>query len=219
MKSLEFTTTHVAQRHDVYKRTIYSFVENLKGVDFSQSTIYVNIDLSPDLPHLTDESPKTIEYLKKIFYKVIPNVTEKPNFAKAIKWCWSQPKNDLFFHLEDDWVLNKNIHINSLLKYFANNKIFAVNLRAYKFKGPKPCLLPSLYRKRFCDSFIEGMKFDRNPERQLREFVAKTSFENVHYPEEIHDIILEDIGRHWLICNGLKRNHISSCFINYVRGQ
>lgn len=193
-------------------------MESLIDVDFSKSKLYLNIDSAPDLPHLEDQTQKTLEYLDKIFGEVIPNITKKGNFTKAIEWCWQQPKDDFFFHLEDDWVINKKVKIGNMLEYFSNDKIFAVNLRAYPFSGPRPCLLPSIYRKRFCLEFIEELSYTRNPERQLREFVAKTNQANVHYPEDINEIILKDIGRHWLLTKGLKRNQISNNFVNYVKG-
>ena len=219
MRTLQFTTTHVAQRHSVYKRTLDSFTKHFKGIDFSKSTIYINIDFAPDLPQLIDESQKTIEYLEEIFYKVVPNITKEANFTKAIEWCWTQPDEELFFHLEDDWILEQNVHIDDLLKYFDNDKIFAANLRAYSFRGPRACLLPSVYRNSFCKDFIKTLKYHRNPERQLREYVANTELKNVHHPEDIHEIILKDIGRHWLLTNGLKRNNISNSFIKYSKGQ
>ena len=72
------------------------------------------------------------------------------------------PEDDLFFHLEDDWILEEEVEIESLLKYFDDDKIFAVNLRAYGFSGPRPCLLPSMYRKSFCEKFITGLKATAN---------------------------------------------------------
>ncbi len=217
MRTLEFTTTHVSQRGDIIRQTIDSFIDKVVDIDFSESTIYINLDSAPKEVPIEDSSQKTIEYLKSIFKDVIFNIPEEPNFTKAVHWCWSQPKNDFFFHLEDDWVLEKKIELLPLLDYFNDPKVFAVNLRAYPFKGPKPCLLPAIYRKTFCEEFIKTLDFERNPENQLRAYVAKTDLHNLHRPEEIKEIILTDIGRSWLLSNGLSRNHISSRFVNYTR--
>ena len=213
MKTLEFTCTHVIQRHNLLRQTIDSMVSNINGVDFSNSTIYINMDQAPT--RILSDEDSTLDYLNKIFGRVVAHQPSSPNFTKAIHWCWSQPKEELFFHLEDDWVLREKVGIDDMLKYFEDSKVFALNLRAYSFKNPRPCLLQSLWRKSFCEEFLNTLDFQRNPENQLRSFVKGTEYYNIHYPKGIDDIIVEDIGREWLRNKGLQRNHISSRFINY----
>lgn len=215
MKSIEFTCTHVVQRGFLMARTAHSLFNKLKGVDFSKSTIYVNADSIVHRPDLRDYSNDVIKLLNKNFGQVIWNPTNSPNFSKAIHWCWSQPKEDFFFHIEDDWILKKEININELIQKFDDSDVYAVNLRAYSFNQPKPCLLQSVWRKSFCEKFINSLDFDRNPENQLRSFVKETKYYNIHYPEGIDDIVVEDIGREWLRKNSIERNHISSKFISY----
>ena len=220
MKEIEFTTTHVGQRHEIIKKTYLSFFDNLVDVDFAKSTIYINVDSTPNLAGLVDESDKTIEFLEKYFGKVVSNITGEGNFTKALQWCWGQPKGDFFYHIEDDWILNRNISLDELFPFFNDENVFAVNLRAYHFAGPRPCLLPALYRSSFCKKFIEKLNEYRNPENQLRSYVSThKKFYNIHYPEDIQDIILKDIGREWLRHKGLKRNQISSKFIKYQKAQ
>lgn len=218
MRTLQFTTTHVAQRPDILRRTIESFQSNLIDIDFSNSKIFINIDFAPDYPNLEDGSDKTIDFLNSVFGEVVFNKTEEPNFTRAIQWCWNSVEDEIFFHLEDDWVLEEKVSIEEIMPYFNNKNVFAVNLRAYKFAGPRACLLPALYRKSFCRKFVEKLDYYRNPENQLRSYVkVNKDFFNIHYPEDIHDIILKDIGREWLRHKGLKRNQISTKFIRYSR--
>lgn len=215
MQPLEFTCTHISQRTDILQKTIDSIVRNLNGVDFAKSVIYINIDSCPN----EQASKECVSYLGKIFGRVIYNITEEPNFTKAIHWCWNCPKrSELFFHLEDDWILEKKIELKNLLNYFSDPNVYAVNLRAYHFTHPRPCLAQSIWRKSFCKDFLETLDFQRNPESQLRSFVKnKCNNYNIHFPEDINDVIIKDIGRKWLSQKGLKRNHISSMFIKYDR--
>lgn len=218
MIPLEFTCTHIYQRFDLLNQTIDMMTKFLIDVDFSKSTLYINIDTSPHLPLFEKESEEIINKINSIFGKVIINRTGIPNFSNAIKWCWSQPAEKLFFHFEDDWLLKKEIKVSEMIKLFDNEKVFAVNLRAYPFLGPKACLLQSIYRKSFCEEFINTLSEQKNPENQLRSFVQGKDVFNMHYPEEVTEIVLEDIGRNWLKVNKLRRNHTSSRFINYSKG-
>ena len=40
---------------------------------------------------------------------------KESNFAEAILWCFNQVKGEFFFHLEDDWILRKEININDMI--------------------------------------------------------------------------------------------------------
>jgi len=216
MTNIDFTCTCVAQKYELLYQTIESLRSNLIGIDFSKSTIYVNIDQSPEKDS-NNNVRKTVGYLNEVFGRVVANIPAEPNFAKAVQWCWSQPQSEFFFHTEDDWILDKKVNLDTMMEYFNNPSMASVNLRAYTFKNPRLCLLQSLWRKKFCDQFLKHYNFDYNPENQLRAFGKITRFDNIHYPEDVEEIIVKDIGRPWLISQGIKRNHMSSSFIKYTR--
>lgn len=212
--------THVAPRHDILRMTVDSLIDNMVNIDFSNSTIYINIDKIEFIDKIEDQRDKTKEYLSKIFKEVITNEPEYPNFSNALKWCWTQPKEELFFHIEDDWLLEKEVDIENIIPLFEDPNLFAVNLRAYHFSGPRPCLLQAIYRKSFCNKFASKLIETINPENSLRSYAkSNKNLYNIHYPEGINDIVLKDIGRDWLKFKGLKRNQISSKFVKYERNR
>ena len=219
MRNIEFTMTHVAPRHSILRQTVESLKENLVNIDFSKSTIYINIDpvIIPPITHLVDQREETKNYLEENFGKVISNEPDEANFSNALKWCWTQPNEELFFHIEDDWLLEDKVDVEDIFPFFQDEKVFAVNLRAYRFSGPRPCLLQAIYRKSFCNEFALTLTDERNPENQLRTYVKKGELYNLHFPESINDIVLKDIGRNWLKQNGLRRNQISTKFTTYKK--
>ena len=95
MISLEFCTT-ATFRPEIIDRTYKSFTDNLLGIDFKISTLYLNVDPIP-----VGNTKEVIDVAKKYFGNVVYNIPEEPNFTKAIKWCWSQVKNEYFFNLEE----------------------------------------------------------------------------------------------------------------------
>ena len=97
---MEFTTT-ACNRPELLERTYSSFTKNIKGLDFKKCILYINVDPSPHGQNIE----KNEEVAKKYFGKVIVNYPDKPNFARAVIWCFTQVRGEYFFHLEDDWVL------------------------------------------------------------------------------------------------------------------
>ena len=49
---LEFTTT-ACNRPEILEKTYKSFTTNLKDINFNKSTLYINIDPSPDNNNIT----------------------------------------------------------------------------------------------------------------------------------------------------------------------
>lgn len=185
--SLCFTTTAMA-RPEIVERTYGSFKDNLKGIDWKNTTLFINIEPLPK----PDAVNAVIEVAKETFGKVVARTPEQANFTRAVSWCWSQVDTDYVLHLEDDWVLIKEMNIEKLIKPFNNPKTKQVVLRAYPYAYEKMCLSPSVIRA----SWVKRFEFDfkLNPEVQLRKPWVKPGY--IHVPHK--EIVVKDIGRNWI---------------------
>lgn len=129
-KTLSFTCTAMP-RSDLFEKTINSFFNKFMDINFKDITLFINIDPFPDNPN-NNERNKIIDISTKYFGKVISNLPDSPNFAKAVKWVWAKTETKYIFHLEDDWELLAPFSINNLIHYFYNPKIKEVSFRAWK---------------------------------------------------------------------------------------
>ena len=213
IENFEFTTT-ATNRPKILEETYKSFTNNIKDVDFGKSVLYINIDPVPE-----GERKEAIEVAKKYFGRVVEKLPDVPNFTNAVKWCWSQPQGEFFFHLEDDWTLRSKIMIKELkdklscmienskryrIKSRMLDKYVAVNLRAYDFiNDGRVCLSPGLFLTSWAKKAAEILDPQHNPERQMRrgfgigkEFLIESRA--LHHPHNKNNIIINDIGRDWL---------------------
>lgn len=205
---LEFTTT-ACNRPELLEKTYKSFTSNLLGINYKKSTLYINIDPVP-----TKENIENIENIcKKYFGNVVINYSNTPNFANAVIWCFSQIKGDIFFHLEDDWVLNKKVNMKNILDFITNKKIYNWHQCIFEKKiinqPNEPSLLPSLHNTKITKYFLKHMTNKENPEAQLKIF-----YRNIRKKQKIifNYIIwdrglVSDIGRNWLLKNNIQRNY------------
>jgi hypothetical protein len=221
--SLDFCTTACC-RPNILAKTYSSFTTRLLGINFKESTLYINIDPIPKI-----NPDRTIDIAKKYFGNVVVNIPEKPNFSKALQWCFSQPKNNkYFFYLQDDWILLQHFHIAHLIDTLGKCitverprhsgierrcRIAVVNLRAYKSIGDyRICLSPGLFNTKWASRFAARMDVDYNPEKQTRHKSADNPgggimtcyYIALHTPS--HKAIVEDIGREWMEKHNIIRN-------------
>jgi len=170
-----------------YEKCFLDFIKWKKCDDLK---IIVNIDPVGDLDNYT---PRDVYYICQRFSKnIIYNIPDTPNFAKAVKWCWSQCDCDYIFHLEDDWYLNRKLRLQKMMRYI-DKDVSAVRLYKRKYPSEKPyemfdCeydfdgrslfiakdsstqfgLNPVLISKKFIKQALPLMVDDINPEKQFR---------------------------------------------------
>ena len=205
---LEFTTT-ACNRPEIIESTYKSYTTRLKNIDFKNSTLYINIDPSPNSHNIIE----VIDIANKYFGNVIEYVPEKPNFAAAILWCFNQVKGDMFFHLEDDWNLMREVDIHQMIKLLGKDNIQCLlnktpNLIPQHEVG-EPAFIPSLSSKKYINQYLPLMNENSNPEAQIKNiFRENKEFQkyksiNINPNYEFS----RDIGRVWLQQKGLKRDY------------
>jgi hypothetical protein len=215
MLDIDFTTTSCC-RSDLLFRTYSSFVSNFAGINFKRSTLFLNLDHYEGFGDID----KSIEVAKSFFGNVVYNVSEQPNFAKAVKWCWSNNLNtDFVFHLEEDWELLKKVNIDDMVDVFDRNDSNVVSVRL-RSKGRLNegvdnaiILAPSLFKKEFLQ-IHKYMNENKNPERSIhniddsarkqisKEMKIKKSYSYVFTNANMKkndksNSLVEDIGREW----------------------
>jgi hypothetical protein len=215
MLNIDFTTTSCC-RYDLLSRTYNSFVSNFAGINFKQSTLFLNLDHYEGF----GDVEKSIEVAKSFFGNVVHNVSEQPNFAKAVKWCWSNDFNtDFVFHLEEDWQLLKPVEIDDLINVFKKNDSDVVSVRLRSRGRLREgvdnaiILAPSLFKKDFLQ-IHKYMNDNKNPEKSIhdidfcarrqisKEMRIKKSYSYVFTNANMKkndksSSLVEDIGREW----------------------
>jgi hypothetical protein len=182
----------------------------LLDVDWGKSTIFLNIDPLP----VGRDPMSIVKVAKQFFGRVEYNISKKPNATAALQWCWRQPTEPYFFHLQADWSLNKPVSIRHMITLLIKHNLIGVNLRAYVKKKRELCLSPSLVRSDEAKRIANALRLDWNAERQLRPPKKGISYVNgrrlqgklhaMHIPEK--GKMISDIGRGWLGEHGYKRN-------------
>jgi len=211
---MEFTTTAMS-RPDIINKTYHSFSKNLKGIDFKKSTLYINIDPLPK----GNNTLRVVEVAYKYFGNVVYNTPEKPNFTNAVNWCWMNAKEDIIFHLEDDWIMTELVDVLPLIDKLNNSKLFSIPFRkTMNFPYDKPSLSPSFLHNRFYKAVAGRLDSKLNPEIQLR---GKNFGIDMGPRQGIVDgysdhAIIQDIGREWIDKTKYKKPKTKSEFVSWI---
>ena len=191
---IAFTTTAL-NRPDVIDKTYESFSKNIKNLDLSMCTLYINIDPIPNDKLLCGE---VLEVARKYFGNVVYRTPDKPNFTSAVNYCWDSVCTPYIFHIEDDWLLITEIDMNEIGALLSNDTILEVVLRAYQYKYHKLVLSPSIWKYELYKVFAGQLKTDINPEVQLRDERFSKYFNTNSIVVLGTKPIVKDIGRKWL---------------------
>jgi len=177
-------------RTGLLKKTLESFSERLFR-HFSLETLYVNID---PFEGGTAEVHACESICRDFFPAVVANKPDTSHFTKAVKWLWKQPVSEWSFHLEDDWVLARDVTYDD----FANSlksRVVQITLMtkeknwgyrsAYHYEPSRFKILgkdlgkglnkkrpifttsPSFVKREFAHHCAELMRDDLDPEKQL----------------------------------------------------
>jgi len=205
-------TTTACLRPEVIKQTYESFAKNLKGLSLKDCRLVINID---PVPKENLSCKKDIEQIcESIFGQVLFNFPESPNFTQAVNWCWSTAKSDIILHLEDDWVLEKAIYFDQIVRMFSTDtSIYQIVLKAYNNVYDRCCLSPSFISKEMYAKVGGNLDPNINCEIQLRGkkfgLEMPSPEENIPYQNRIRiyssNIVVRDIGRKWLSSTKYKK--------------
>lgn len=222
MNSIDITTTSCI-RPEIIRQTYNSFSEKIINLDLFKCRLIINIDPIPE------ENTYLIKEMKKTCYdyfeNVVFNTPDKPNFTKALNWCWQQATTEIILNLEDDWILKDEVDFFKVKNIFNEEKnIYQLSLSETNEEG-KISLAPSFLSKRFYKQIAGNLDTNINPEIQLR----GKKF-NIEMPSQQENILnnkkvffydkkslIKDIGRDWIKSTRYKKPLIKSEFNSWVK--
>ena len=212
-------TTTATLRPQLLDRTYDSFKKRLFKNKHECRAI-INIDPIGEKCSYRD----VVKVAKKHFNDVIYNVPDEPSFPKAWIWCWKQVEADYVFHLEEDWLLLRDVDIDHMIGILQENKkiaalrmakmdINSLHFFSSKYVQRDGYLLalnrkksfggnPQLVRGDFVKATRSLMIDDRNPEKQFRAgtpvvFTVVSRWDYAVYGKLGDRMLVEDIGRTW----------------------
>ena len=201
---IDFTTTAVL-RPEILERTYRSFRDNLRGIELCDQALHIHLD------HFGYGLVGDVFETSRLFFKEVrmwnnhSNLRNGPSFPAAVKWCWSQPTTEFFFHLEDDWELTRPFDFTRLTQAMEEDpNLTSASLRAYG--GPENdnriLLSPGLFRTTHAKAIAERLSIHANPEKQLRDASPENPHggkQGLYYGRQVpSEVNLRDIGREWL---------------------
>lgn len=203
MTTISITTTAMP-RAEIFERTLKSFSENLKNLDWKKSKLYLNID--PFINNVADDVRKECLKIANSFVgQVVWRMPEAPNFSLALKWLWETAEDEIILNLEDDWELIREVDLESLIGLLSKRSINHVLLRAWTWNEYSFCLSPGLLTKdlyKYCAMLLDG---NLNPEVCIRQNISKFDYNKMIYPSDRNKVILKDLGRKWIKTSGYVR--------------
>jgi hypothetical protein len=230
MKKIKLDLVLVATlRPEILEITLNSFYHKLlKNFDVR---LIVNIDPIGDKRYVQQD---IINVCKKYFPNIIFRTPNSASFSKAVQWGWQQVKSEIFFHLEDDWCLKKNVDAKLINKCFLDPNIVSISLnmksnKEYidqpdKAKDPNNnlyiglALRPSFFRSSYIREQLEKFDITLDPEKQFSRNISTKNFSKpiFKYYGGINDgSMIIDTGKYWREKNKFNKWSLSSKDITY----
>ena len=183
-------------RPDILKITLNSFTNKMLH-NFKVRAI-INVDPVGEVDRYSQLD--MVKICEQYFDVVVSNRPAEASFSAAVQWCWSQVETDIFFHLEDDWLLTKEIETQDMLTLFEDDNVVSIifNKRgkprpgttaAYNFPKANHSALtnkyirrfelslnPGFFRTRYIRELLTSFDVSQDPERQFAEKKNVTSY-------------------------------------------
>ena len=194
--------TTALRRVDILKMTYDSFL--LGGVkNLPEYRLIVNVD------PLGSDDPKEIEKLLRSYTKnYVINISESPNFSNAVKWCLQKVESNHYLHIEDDWVLKKQIDFEKWKGCLELNELSQCALAEGDYREViRSCTFRPHLAKRECAFIYKVLDGKKDPEKAAQAEYHLNNYSSMDYP---NSRMIVGTGRKWAKHNGLrKRQHPS----------
>ena len=179
-------------RADILRLTLASFTKKLLH-QFNCRAI-INVDPLGETDRNTPMD--MVNICREYFAEVIHKAPHQPSFAKAVQWGWQQVQTEFFFHLEDDWILKRQIKASELMQPMQDKKIsgFILNRTPNVESESAFSLNPCLLRTACIKEMLKSMDVNKDPEFQFN----KTTNSKLRVLKHIsNNPIVVDSGRVW----------------------
>ena len=112
---IDVVTTAI-RRPEILAITYESFFTRI--INLPETRIILNID-----PLGNGSSSECVAIAKQYGDDVVVRTPLEPNFSSAINWCWGQLQSPYFIHIEDDWLLKREINFEVWLKHLQSERL------------------------------------------------------------------------------------------------
>ena len=201
-------------RPEVLNITFLSFFNKFL-YQFSKLRLIINID---PIGNNEDGVNSVLKICRQYFKDIVYRNPDKPSFSKAVHWGWQQVKTDYFLHLEDDWLLRKQIDYTKVINYLNTDQEIAsitfdlcVNKQDVFRKGL--ALRPSIYRREFISQILPLFDDEADPEKQWKiylknDVLKQWKFRNYGNLGDGRFVI--DIGKKWRKLRNYKKLRVGA---------
>lgn len=197
--TLDVVTTAL-QRPDLLEITYGSFFRRIRNLP--PRRIILNIDPIGD-----GDPDECVAIAKQYSNQVIWRLSEKPDFMGAVLWSYSQVTSDLVLHLEDDWLLKRDIDFSKWLSHLRSGDSDQSVLLMGKPRTRHPdyySFRPHLAKpKRVLRALASLSDPGANPEKALIDHPMRLTSADYVFAG---NYTVEDIGRKWAKCKGFKKS-------------
>lgn len=156
-------------RPEVMRLTLASFSRYFLN-QFKNVRIIINVDPVGTLGRTAEE---VLSIVREYFDDVVYRCPVTPSFSNAVRWCWENVESEVFFHLEDDWLLTRKVRFE-VIKESLNSDPDIASVRFNKFSNSPTSktwtlfsLNPSIIRRSFISEALPLFDDSLDPESQF----------------------------------------------------
>lgn len=213
---MELDVTIVATRRpDLLRQTLQSFERNLLR-NVGVGAAFLNIDPIWGSEADDHEVEQLVRGLRPRRLEI--RRPDSAGFGAAVKWLWSKPQSHWFLHLEDDWLLQREVSARLLRRRLAADRFAQISLlrRADGWKKSvhysKFTTGPSVMLSAFAHRASELMREELDPEKQLysgtnlRLEAEVSRFRRRYLGSRFTPSYIVDIGRPWRASRGIEKS-------------
>lgn len=205
------------RRPNIFRLTASSFEKNLFRDQFRTRAI-INID---PLGGQKSDGSEVEKIARDHFSQVIVRHPERPSFAAAVKWAWSNASTPWIFHLEDDWLLLRRVRLETLVSEMNEAGVQAVRLylrrNTNRLYSSRLSLNPSLIKLQLVQRILSDFKLEKDPEKQIPHLPDGERVRN-HGPSGAPRMVL-DIGKKWRKAEGIEKRFENGASIFVARNR
>ncbi len=212
-------------RADILRMTLQSFCNHFL-YQFDCRAI-INVDPMGE----TDKNNQMdmVNICREYFDEVIYRTPAKPSFVGAMKWGWQQVETNLFFHLEDDWILKTEIDCNEITNLFKHENVVSVSIHKLDCAGtniylnhhklainwfddlnlvfPTISFNPVMLRTAYIKQLANKLDLQKDPETQWN--AGNNHTDNYAKPiflwRTTNESAVIDTGSHWRKVNDIRK--------------
>jgi hypothetical protein len=167
---------------------------------FPRRRLILNVDPYGDPRPAADVA----DVARRYFDEVVLNTPESGSFARAVRWGWQQVRSPVFFHLEDDWLLRRQVDLRLVRDAFADARVaqLAFQLGQPSARRSTLTLRPAFLRTALVRQLLPLFDINKDPEKQWSPG-ALAHWEFRDYPQRR---MLTDTGKKWRKGLGIRKS-------------